>query len=82
MGAVGYVPVSFINLPHRDYWLAPERRRATSAVMLRFGLWLACLMVLFFTALYGLVVQANSPGYGQHLISPGIIWLTEECSWD
>jgi uncharacterized membrane protein len=75
MAGVGYIPVSFVNLPNRDYWLAPERRRATSAILLRFALWLACILVLLFTGLYGLVIQANSPGYGRHLNGLGISLL-------
>src|SRR5947207_13752518 len=28
------LPVSLINVPHRDYWFAPERRRQSHARML------------------------------------------------
>lgn len=56
----GYIPVSFVKLPNRDYWLAPERRRTTSAILLRFALVLASMVLLFITGLYGLTVQANS----------------------
>src|SRR5277367_5148881 len=35
MGGAGRIPVSFINLPHRDYWLVPERRGPALAILLR-----------------------------------------------
>jgi len=72
MAGADRIPVSFINLPHRDYWLAPERRRETSSLLLLYALWFACLNVLFVTGLHGLIVQANLPGQGQHLSGIGI----------
>jgi hypothetical protein len=72
MGGAGRIPVSFVNLPHRDYWLAPERRRAALSVLLRYSLWLSCLTVLFVTGLHWLIVGANLPGPGAHLRGLGI----------
>jgi hypothetical protein len=48
-----------VNLPRRDYWLAPERVRFTAALLLRWLLWLACLMTIFFGALHWIVLLAN-----------------------
>jgi predicted Ser/Thr protein kinase len=48
------------NLPRRDYWLAPERRALTAALVRRWLLSLACLMTVFFGALHWLVLQANT----------------------
>jgi hypothetical protein len=62
MGGAGRIPVSFINLPHRDYWLAPERRQAALAILLRYSLLLASITVLLMTGLHWLVVQANLHG--------------------
>jgi uncharacterized membrane protein len=72
MAATGWIPVSFVNLPHRDYWLAPERRQATASRLLHFGLWFASANVLFITGLQWLIVQANLPGAGQHLSGLGL----------
>ncbi|HEX9472714.1 MAG TPA: hypothetical protein VF931_00900 [Steroidobacteraceae bacterium] len=48
-----------INLPNRDYWLAPERRTATVA-MLRAGIqWFGVLLVAFLCYAHALVVVAN-----------------------
>jgi hypothetical protein len=61
MGGAGRIPVSFINLPRRDFWLAPERRQSALAVLLRYSLWFAALNVLFLTGLHSLTVEANLP---------------------
>jgi uncharacterized membrane protein len=45
------LPVSLINLPNRDYWLAPERRAESMAVLSRYmsGFWSATLIFLMST---------------------------------
>jgi hypothetical protein len=65
MGGAGRIPISFINLPHRDYWLAPERRKAALAILLRYSLWLASLTLLLLTGLQWLLVDANRRGGSQ-----------------
>jgi uncharacterized membrane protein len=72
MAGAGRIPVSFVNLPHRDYWLAPERRRSTSAVLLSYALWFACMNVLFVCGLQWLTVQANANPQSPHLSGTGI----------
>jgi uncharacterized membrane protein len=72
MAVTGRIPVSFVNLPNRDYWLAPERRKATSAVLLHYALWFACMNVLFVTGLHWLIVQSNAPGGKPHLNGIGM----------
>ena len=52
-------PKARINLPNRDYWLAPERRSA-SIEFLRSGiLWFGSLLVTFLCYAHWLVVLAN-----------------------
>jgi serine/threonine-protein kinase len=58
--SVRFFSPSLINLPHRDYWLAPERREETFAVILRAGVWLATLQAAFFLGIHLLVVAANA----------------------
>jgi len=70
MGNAGRIPISFINLPHRDYWLAPERRRAALSLLLRYSLWLSCLLVLFVTGLHWLIVEANRQALRPHAQAP------------
>lgn len=52
-------PTASINMPHRDYWLAPERRPETFAWIRRFGLWFATSTALLLLGIHLLVVQAN-----------------------
>jgi hypothetical protein len=66
MAGAGHIPVSFINLPHREYWLAPMRRHSALAALLRYSIWFAALNVLFLTGLHWLTVEANLHG-GSHL---------------
>ncbi|MDR3403846.1 MAG: protein kinase [Chthoniobacter sp.] len=48
-----------VNIPRRDYWLAPERRAETAALLFRWLLWLACGLIVFDGALHELILQAN-----------------------
>lgn len=56
-----------LNIPNRDYWLAPERRAATVAVALRFVVVLAAIVVLLFSCLHLLVTSANADSAHPHL---------------
>jgi hypothetical protein len=56
---IGVTPAGAINLPHRDYWLAPERHRETRGYMARHMAWFACGMTVFSIVLNGLVVEGN-----------------------
>ena len=57
--ALRYLPVDFINIPHREYWLAPERREATYGFFSRYLLWLSCLLVCFVMGMHWLTIQAH-----------------------
>lgn len=48
-----------LNLPNRDYWLAPERRRATTDYLAAHAAWLAALVALLAVAVHLLVIRAN-----------------------
>lgn len=52
-------PARFVNLPRKDFWLAPERRALTAGILRSRMAWLACLMTLFFGGLHVLTVAAN-----------------------
>ena len=49
-----------LNIPNRDYWLAPERRARTLAFAQRQLTWMACLLVIFFAIINHLILQANT----------------------
>jgi uncharacterized membrane protein YhfC len=52
-----------LNIPHRDYWLAPERRMATHDFVLRQVVWFASFMLAFAAGEHYviLVVNASTP---------------------
>ena len=49
-----------LRLPHRDYWLAPERRADTLAFIGGHGKWFAAALALFLGHVHALVVRANA----------------------
>ncbi len=53
------LPASLINLPNRDYWLAPERKAETAAALGRLSTFPACLVLVFLCFVHWQVVQAN-----------------------
>ena len=57
--AIRFFPVGLLNIPHRDYWMAPERRGATYDFIFHHSLWLACLAVAFVIGIHLSIVQAN-----------------------
>lgn len=54
------VPTRYVNIPNRDYWLAPERREQTLAYLTTHALRLGCVMVLFSAGIHWLVMRANA----------------------
>jgi uncharacterized membrane protein len=66
------LPPTMVNLPHREYWLSPERREATCAYLAGKMAWLACSFVLFLTGLHWLVVKANRQ---QPVVLTNGIWV-------
>jgi uncharacterized membrane protein len=54
------LPASLINIPHRDYWLAPERARDSLVFLSEQGLWFGCILVVFLTAVDEMLVKANA----------------------
>ncbi len=52
-------PNKRINLPRREYWLAPERRAETVAYLGRQLLWMGSANLIFFIGVFHLAFQAN-----------------------
>ncbi len=62
-GAVGWLPRLFpraVNVPNRDYWLAPERRDATLESIAIRAILLGGLLALFMAGVHWLILQANA----------------------
>jgi hypothetical protein len=54
------IPPSMLNIPHREYWMAPARAGESVAFMSAHGLWFSCLLLLFLASVDWMLVQANS----------------------
>jgi hypothetical protein len=52
-------PEARINVPNRDYWLAPERRQETVEVIVQRCTLVASLLIVFICYAHWLVVHAN-----------------------
>ncbi len=60
---VGLLPRAFpaaINLPDRDYWLAPERREDTLGYLFGWACSLGSLLSLFIAAIHAAILVANA----------------------
>jgi uncharacterized membrane protein len=49
-----------INIPNRDYWLAPARREATLRYLGAHACWLGSLLTVFIAAIHLLLLEANA----------------------
>ncbi len=56
---VRLIPLRFVNVPNREYWLAPERSTETVAYVVRQGRVFGALMTGFLCFVHWLVVLAN-----------------------
>ena len=54
------IPTRFVNLPNKQYWLAPERRDATLVSLGRFGVWAGYATLAMLCILHWFVVRANA----------------------
>lgn len=53
------LPASLINIPHREYWLAPERRRLAEHMLSAELCWIAALFYAVLLATNQLAIAAN-----------------------
>lgn len=68
-------PKTRINLPHRDYWLAPQRRAQTVATLSTQLMRFAVLVLVFLCYVHWLVVKANQvtpPALAAHWLIAGL----------
>ena len=56
------IPDEHLNLPHRAYWLAPERRAATIAWIGTVVRLMGCVLLVFFIGLFHQVYRVNTGG--------------------
>lgn len=67
------LPRELINLPHRDYWLAPERRAVTQAWLDGLVRLLGSALMVFFLGLFHLVYRANLDGQPLSVLATGLL---------
>jgi uncharacterized membrane protein len=56
---IAAMPVSLINLPHKEFWLSSERRDETLAYIRVWTAWLGCALLAFLLFVMELVYRAN-----------------------
>jgi uncharacterized membrane protein len=66
---ISKAPPSLINLPNKDFWLAPVRRDHTLAVLRMQMAWFACALLTFLIVVNQLVFNANQ-SVPRHLNGP------------
>ena len=52
-------PARLVNLPNKDYWLAPERRASTMARVASALTWFGCVGLVFIVVVTSLVIDFN-----------------------
>jgi uncharacterized membrane protein len=66
------LPIGLINMPHRAYWLAPERREHSIARFCSMLDWFACATIALLVAVFELAVRAN---LARAPLAAGAIWF-------
>jgi hypothetical protein len=56
---IAILPTQLINLPNKNYWLAPERLAETMAFLEANFAWFACVLFLFNILVFDNAVQIN-----------------------
>ena len=56
---IAAMPVSTINLPHKEFWLSPERRDETMAHIRAWTAWFGCALLAFLLFVMELAFRAN-----------------------
>ncbi len=66
------IPAALINLPNKDYWLAPERRENTMDGLAHQMLIMGAITLLLLDGILYLSMQANLSG--KSTINPQLLW--------
>jgi uncharacterized membrane protein len=74
---LSWMPDAWINLPHRDYWLAPERRARTIAGLAGRLEWFGVATMGLLVAVFQLAFQANLRP--EHRLDSGMMWVLLGC---
>lgn len=72
---IAKTPGARINLPNKEYWMAPERRASTVAYFESFFAWYGCAFLLLLVFVMGLALQANLDPSPQLPTGPTVVAL-------
>jgi uncharacterized membrane protein len=72
---VARLPVSMVNLPNKDHWLAPERKAETLSALRSWMEWFGVALLAFLAFTYELVFDANASEGGHLANGPFILGL-------
>jgi hypothetical protein len=77
------LPVSLINLPHKEFWLAPERKEKTSTYLTRYFLRFAsaALVLLFYIFYQSFQVAVGNAMTLSHPIAALVVYLVLLFVW-
>ncbi len=67
------LPASMVNIPHREYWLHPDRHASSIGYVQLFMNWIAVVFSLFALAINHLVFMANRDGVGLNTVWFGVL---------
>ncbi len=67
------LPISMINIPHREYWLHEDRCDETLAYMQHIMVWIAAVTAIFMVLTFQLTIDANLAGPEPRLNMP-VFW--------
>lgn len=56
---MGVMPTSLVNLPNKEFWLAPERRAQSLDLLARWMHWIGAATLAFLMLVFQFTVQAN-----------------------
>jgi serine/threonine-protein kinase len=74
--AIYFIPSQFINIPHREFWLAPDKREASIAFVARSTAAFSLAISLFFIGMNHLTYLANQSGGN---LNPLWFWTLMAC---
>jgi hypothetical protein len=73
------MPVSLINLPHKEFWLGPERREGTLSYIRTWSAWFGCGLLVFLLFVMELAFRANlhtPPQFNNAAFVPALLAFT------
>jgi uncharacterized membrane protein len=71
---IGAVPIQLINLPNKQYWLAPEHRAETLEFLRAYFAWFSCAIYAVMIIAFDYAIQSNQ--HPEHTPAVSHLWYT------